>query len=971
MSAARLTLVLGLVFAATAWADDVTVDHLSPFGWRGIGPTATGGRITDLAIDPSHPSTLYVASASGGLYKSTNKGTTFECIFGNQGTTSIGDIAIDPSVPKTIWLGTGEANNQRSSYWGDGIYRSDDGGESWRHLGLDDTHHIVRILGHPENSDDGFVAALGHLYSRNAERGLYRTDDGGKSWTRVLDLGDEVGVVDVVIDPHQPDRIFAASYERLRRAWHFDGAGPGSAIHRSTDGGLTWEQLGGGLPDGEIGRIGLAASMTTPGRIFATVSNQNLARPAREDVTSSESRSAPGARSEGHDGSTATTSDEDGGPIETPFGLSLMVEDGELVIASLERRSPVRGGGARAGDTLAAIGGRPTPDLPSAQRELERLRPGDRTRLRFMRGDREIVVAATVPTGAGREIGGEIYRTDDGGDTWVKVNERPVGGSPAYYYGQIRVDPQDDQRLYVLGVPFYASEDGGVTWDGSRGRSVHVDHHALWIDPSNPEHLVLGNDGGLHYSWDYGKTWDHVYHLPLAQFYAVGVDHQWPYHIYGGTQDNGSWGGPSRSRSPSGIGRFEWYRCGGGDGFYVQIDPNDSNVIISESQFGWLRRIDRKTGRSTGIRPPQSDPNGPADRYNWNSPVVMSTHDSRVLYFGGNRLFKSYNRGDNWEVISPDLTTANPTKLAGNVPHCTITTISESPLSRDRLLVGTDDGRVHWTEDGGETWIDRSGGFPVRPREWWCSRVELSAHDAKTAYVTFTGYREDDFRPFIFVTRDRGKTWQSIGANLPEGPINVVREDPVQKSLLYVGTEFGVFASFNGGESWLPLDQDLDRLAVHDLVIHPREHDVVAATHARGFYVLDDASPLRELAAAVEKGEPTLFPVRHAVTWLRKRGPGLSGDRRVYAPNPPTGAALTYYLPEAVEELSLKVYDADGKRVATLETEGEAVGVQRVWWNLRADRRGSVKPGHYRAVLTVGETEHEAWFDVYPDPLEH
>ncbi len=939
-----------LLLSPSVFALDIDSKLLAPFGWREIGPTATGGRIVDLEVDPTRTSTLYVASASGGLWKSDNNGTTWSCLFQSEGTTSIGDIAVDPQDPQTLWIGSGEANNQRSSYWGDGVYKSSDGGATWNNVGLRDTHHIGRVVVDPTNSAVVYVAALGHLYSTNEERGLFKTTDGGKTWNKVLYVNDAVGVVDVVLDPSDPQVIFAASYERLRRAWDFDGAGPGSAIYKSNDGGESWRKLEGGLPTGEIGRIGLAIYPKNPKIVYATVSDQNIDRTTRDDEETDDNGEP-----------------EDRG-LKTPFGFSLKYDEDVLVVSSVSRGSAAQRGGVRDGSRLVAIAGTPIKSEFELYRELTRLQAGDEVRFRFEIEDEDKELSLRVPAPGQRQVGGGIFRSDNSGVTWTKQNDRPVGGSPAYYYGQIRVDPQDSERLYVMSVPLSTSKDGGKEWE-SIARSVHVDHHALWIDPNDSEHLILGNDGGLHFSWDRGKTWDHVFNLPLAQFYAVGVDMQWPYHIYGGTQDNGSWGGPSQSRNPGGIGRFEWYRCGGGDGFYVQIDPNDSNIIYSESQFGGIRRVDRHTGRSVSIRPPQSDPGGARDRYNWNSPIALSHFDSRVVYFGGNKLFKSYNQGDDWVTISPDLSNTDPTRLSGNVPHCTITTFSESKLDKNLLLVGTDDGNVQWTDDGGKSWVNLSDRMPIRPPSWWCSRVQLSAHSKKVAYVSFTGYREDDFRPFLFATRDSGKTWQTITGNLPEGPINVIIEDPVQKNLLYVGTEFGVFASFDRGENWIPLTEDMPRIAVHDLVVHPREMDLVAASHARGFFILDDITPLQELADAVEK-DVHLFPVRRAVTWMRKRGLGISGNRRVMAPNPRPGTAISYSLASDVEKLSLRILDADGKEVGKLNTEGKhTAGLHRVQWDLRRGRRGSVDPGRYQAELKVGESTFLEWIEVVADPL--
>ena len=721
---------------------------LDQFSFRAIGPTSVGGRIIDIDVHPRNRSIMFAASASGGLWKTANSGTTWECIFENERTMSIGDIAVDQDNPDIIWVGTGEANNQRSSFYGDGIYKSTDGGKSWKNVGLEKTSHIGRIVIDPTDSKVVYVAALGNLYSFNEERGLYKTVDGGQTWEKVLYISPEVGVVDVVIDPKNPSNVYAASYERLRRAWDFDGAGPGSGIYKSSDAGENWKRLEDGLPSGEIGRIGIDISRQDPSILYATVSNQNLQEveggagrrrfgdrdsgdlenernrnneyqdPGQGWFQEDEEEKQSEAQDENGDAQAEKQQDQNTDEIATPFGFSIKYENDSCVISDLSVRSNLRRAGVREGDKVIAIGGVEGTNRKAVLAFLDNLNDGDQLQVKTQRGDNAPIVTNAEIIQAEqrqrqRQVGGEIYKSTDSGETWEKVNERPVGGSPAYYYGQIRVDPSDDTRLYMCSVPFYKSEDGGKTWQ-TIARSVHVDHHAIWINPENPNHLLLGNDGGFHISHDQGETWDWATNLPLAQFYAIGVDHQVPYNVYGGLQDNGSVGGPSRSRNARGIDHAQWYRVGGGDGFYVQVDPNDHNILFSESQFGAISRRDQRTEQSRGIRPPRTEPDGTPDRYNWNSPILMSQHDSRVVYFGGNKLFKSMNHGDDWEVISPDLTTANAERIAGNVPYCTITSIAESKFNRNKLLVGTDDGKVQLTIDGGENWTDLSEQFSIQ-----------------------------------------------------------------------------------------------------------------------------------------------------------------------------------------------------------------------------------------------------------------
>ena len=942
------------------------------FSWREIGPTATGGRVTDIAVHPNDAHHIFVASAAGGLWETKNNGTTWECIFQNESTTTIGDIAIDPKNPETIWVGTGEANNQRSSLWGDGVYKSTDGGKSWKNMGLTNTQHIGRVIVDPTNSDIVYVASLGALYSANPDRGLYRTTDGGDTWKKVLYVNPDVGVVDVVLDPADTSTLFAASYERRRRAWNFDGAGPGSAIYRSTDGGDNWEKLEGGLPTGEIGRIGLDIYAKDSKILYATVSNQNPA-PQRgqqgRGATESEAKNSSKSNKAALDFFGLRESDVDSKIVETALGITLDFSSPEITIKKIAAGGSAQRQGIRAGDRLISAAGVPAENVKLLRALMSSLKPGDQIEMVIQQDQAQRSIALVAPMVLGpRPIGGEIYRSEDGGDTWKKMNKSPVGGSPAYYYGQIRIDPNDDSRVYVLSVPVYVSDDKGATFKSNGAPSVHVDHHALWINPKNSNHVMLGNDGGFHVSYDRSKTWDYVFNLPLAQFYAITVDMQQPYHVYGGLQDNGSWGGPSKSST--GVGRQDWYRVSGGDGFYVQVDPEDHNIIISESQFGAIGRLNRETGQRRSIRPPQSA--GSPNRYNWNSPILMSTHDSRVVYFGGNKLFKSFNRGDDWLTISPDLTTADPEKISGNVPHCTLTTIAESKLDKNLLLVGTDDGNVQITQDGGKSWKNVSGSFPYRPRNWWCSRVEFSHADRNTAYVSFTGYREDDFRPFVFKTTDLGTTWSSIAANLPDAPVNVIKQDPVNPTTLYVGTEFAAYVSLDDGKSWNEINENLPRVSVQDLVVHPRDNDLVIGTHGRGIYVLDHIRPFQEFSPAILEQESYLFQIDSWTPTPRASSGGFAGDRKRIAPRPDRGAAIWYHLKEKVSEkdISIKVFDSAGKEVDSLKPEIEA-GLHRAVYpaassgrRRRFQRSSAARPGSYKVVLTVGSQTHEQSFEI-------
>lgn len=811
-------------------------DLLKIFSYRSLGPSRQGGRVVDIAAIPSQPYTFYVATASGGLWKTINNGTTFEPLFDDQSLISIGDVAVAPSAPNIVWVGTGEANNSRSCYWGDGLCKSEDGGKTWKNMGLKESHHIGRIVIHPENPDIVYVAALGHLYSFNEERGLYKTTDGGTTWEKVLYINEKVGVVDVAMDPNEPNTLYAASYEKQRLPWHFEEGGPGSALYKTTDAGKTWTKLSGGLPSGKIGRIGLDIFKKDSHVIYATIENANKRPPTEEE---------------------------------------------------------------------------------KKQAERRKMKPQERA------------------------IGGEVYRSDDGGKTWKKMNSSKddIGGHPGYYYGQIRIDPNDDKVIYVLSIMLYSSTDGGKTWGKERAvnaaSGTHSDHHALWIDPENSEHMILGNDGGLYVTYDRGKSWDFYDNLPLGQCYALGVDMEDPYCVYTGLQDNGSWKGPSNSLGRQ-ITLDDWQSVGGGDGFYNKVDPNDSRWLYNESQFGNIQRVDQKLGVTKNIRPQQRTDK--PFRFNWSSPIFISPHNSQIIYFGGNVLFRSLDRGDNWQEVSPDLTTNNPQKIAGrgNIQYCTITTISESPLTAGVIWVGTDDGKIHLTKDGGANWIDLTqkiaeAGVPV---DYWVSRLLASNFEEGTAYLSKTGYRRDDFRPFLYKTTDFGANWTSIAGNLPNEPINVVVEDTKNPHLLFVGTEMAVYVSIDGGESWVRMKNNMPTNGVHDLLIHPRENDLIIGTHGRGIFITD-ISPLQEMNEKILAESVYLFKIEPKRQRVSRGSRSLSGHRHFTAPNEPDGLVIYYYLKDKVDEdVKITITDPYGEEINKFKEKAKA-GMNRVVWNMR------------------------------------
>ena len=834
---------------------------LSQFSYREIGPTRQGGRVVAFAVSAQSPKTFYVAAGPGGVWKTANNGHSFEPVFDEGNLASIGDIAVAPSDDNIVWIGTGEANIRNSTYYGDGVYKSTDAGRTWTHMGLAESHHIGRVLIHPTNPDIVYVAAQGHLYSENPERGVYRTTDGGRTWEKSLEVivdGVHVGATEVVMSPDDPDVLYAATYQRFRRPWTFSGAGPGSGIYRSTDGGDSWEKLANGLPGGMLGKIGLAVYPGDARIIYTRIENAN----------------SPGISNE------------------------------------------------------------------ARQQELLEGRP------------------PSQPT-----LGTEVYRSDDGGDSWRKVSADAANiGGRDNYYGQIIVDPNDPDHLYVLSTRVDASYDGGSTW--SRAFSYAGDNHALWVDPADSDHLLLGYDYGMAISYDGGDNWYHPDELPMAQLYAIGVDMDYPYNVYGGMQDFGSWRGPSTKKGRFPI-RFEdWEHMSGGDGFYNQVDPSDSRWLYSESQFGDLRRIDQKTGQRRGI-----EYDGEEDlRFNWNAPVLISPHNSNVLYHGANVVLRSRFRGESWEIISPDLTTNDATKIdgVGAVQYCTITSLDESPVVRGILWAGTDDGNVWITRDGGATWSNLNDRIPQQ-EGYWVSRVEASHHHAGTAYVTYTGLHRDDFRPFVYKTTDYGNTWTAIVSGLPEASVNVIVEDRLHPELLFAGTDTGVLVSLDGGSTWSSFRNDMPVIPVHDLVIHPRENDLVVGTHGRGFFITD-ISPLQELTPEVMASAAHLFRLEPKVQWVMPSQPAVSSQNFV-GDNEPYGVVVSYFLRDAVEG-GVKLTISDGSKVIN-EIEGPgAAGLNRIEWGMTKRRERTEREKARWDRRQVYLAEDEEFFDYY-DTVEY
>ena len=799
---------------------------LKDLAWRSVGPANMGGRISSLAVVESHPATFYVGLGTGGVFKTVNAGTTWEPVFDRQSVASIGAIAVWPKNPNVVWVGTGEANSRNSSSWGDGVYRSLDGGSSWQRMGLEATSTIARVVTDPRDSGVVYVAALGRLWGENPERGVFRTGDGGRTWQHVLKADAGTGAVDLVMDPSDPQTLFAALYARRRSPWSYVSGGPSGGIFRTRDGGRTWKKLTAGLP-AETGRIGLDIPRKNPRVIYASIES------------------------------------DEGGRI-----------------AGFESKS--RTGG--------------------------------------------------------------VFRSDDGGEHWSRLSPYTPR---AFYFGQIRVQPDDDQRVYLLGTDLWISEDGGRTFRAGGAKNLHPDCHAMWIDPANGEHVMMGTDGGLFVSWDRAANWDFVNNIASGEFYNIALDTRDPYRICGGLQDNQSWIGPSRTTVEpepfigeprhDGILNDHWICLGGGDGFHVAVDPVNPDIVYYESQGGEINRVDLASHRERRLRPASKE-GQPELRFNWNTPFLISPHDPAVLWIGGNRVFKLLDRGDRWEAASPDLTTQDPRRMvtagSGAETYCTIVSLTESPLRAGLLWAGTDDGKLWVSGDGGGAWSDLTANLKGVPAGLYVSRIEASHHDPATAFVAIDGHRSDLRAPFLLVTHDRGRSFTSIASDLPkDAPVLVVREDPVNPRLLFAGTEFGIFATVDGGGHWTKVP-GLPTVAVDDIAIHAREHDLVAATHGRSVWVLDDITPLEHWSASTPGDSVTFFPPRAATAFRIGSLGGIWGQRLFTASNPANGAYFNYYLGSELEGgVTLTVADSAGRTVRKLKGPGTP-GLHRVVWDL-------------------------------------
>ncbi|WP_026451123.1 WD40/YVTN/BNR-like repeat-containing protein [Aequorivita capsosiphonis] len=872
------TLEAGLQQKA-ALAQTSSVKNIS---FNSIGPSIMSGRVVDFAVNPNNPTEFYVGYASGGVWYTNNNGTSFTPVMDNSPTQNVGCVAVDWKSG-TIWVGTGEVNASRSSYAGIGLLKSDDKGKSWQNVGLMDSHHISSILINPSNPDEVIVGAVGHLYSTNDERGVFKTTDGGKTWSKTLFVNNQTGVIEIATNPKDFNTMYAAAWDKDRKAWNFDGSGEGSGVYKSTDAGSTWIKISSensGLPIGKgMGRMGIA--VVNENLVYLIVDNQ-FHRPANAED-----------KMENND-------------VLTKDNFKEMDVDSFLNLDEKQLNQYLKTNGFqekyRAENVKQMV-------------RVGTVKPEDLAK--YLEDANSALFNTPV-------IGAEVYKSTDGGKSWKKTHDGFLDDlyySYGYYFGKIHVDPSDSNKIYIYGVPILKSADGGKTFESIGADNVHADHHALWINPNMSGHLIDGNDGGVNISYDDGKTWIKNNAPAVGQFYYVNIDHDKDYNVYGGLQDNGVWVGPHDYKAS-----MEWQQQGkyaydnlfGGDGMQVQIDNRNSKIVYTGFQFGNYYRLNRNGAEPVYIQPKHELGESPY-RFNWQTPILLSPHNQDILYFGGNKLMRSMNQGDDWTAISEDLTQGGK---PGNVAYGTLSAISESNFQFGLLYTGSDDGLVYVSKDAGGNWRKISDSFP---KDLWVSRVIASSHKKERVYVTLNGYRSDDFKPYVYVSDNYGATWKDISSNLPTSPINVIKEDPVHENLLFLGTDNGAYVSFNRGKSWEVFSKDLPNVAVHDLVIQPEAKDLVLGTHGRSIYVADisllqklNENSMNEMVAA------EIDTVNFSPRWGNK----WSAWGEVYEPK----AKIQFYSPQA-GKATIIIKTEDGKELQTL-TRDAVKGVNELEYDL-------------------------------------
>jgi photosystem II stability/assembly factor-like uncharacterized protein len=869
-----ITAIVCLSFITGQAQDNKYQETLKSYKWRAVGPANMGGRVTDIDGIPGDPSTYYVSGADGGIFKTTNGGVSFTSIFEGQRAYSIGALTIAPSDKNVLWVGTGEGDPRNSVGYGWGVYRSVDAGQHWRHLGLKETERIKRIVVDPSDPDVACVCALGKEWGPNAERGVFKTTDGGKTWKKILYIDENTGCADLAMETDNPRIMYAGMWTFRRRPWRFDDGGKNTAIYRTMDGGESWEKIMNGLPKTDMARPGIHIAQSKPNIIY----------------------------------------------LMTEF-----------------------------------------------------------------------------------EGGGTAFRSEDRGNNWQMVNDDPNINFRPFYYSDVRVDPNNPDVLFSISGRLSRSVDGGKTWERI-ARTVHGDHQALWIDPENSNRILNGSDGGFQVSHDGGDTWEIINNVELSQFYQIFIDNKVPYNIYGGLQDNGTWVGPSNSLYQAGILKRHWLGLAYGDGYYAVPIPGSEHEVYTNLQGGVIFHVDSRYGNVRNIHPYPKIIGSAGDaidehrfRFNWDSPISISPHDPNTVYFGGNVIFKSTNRGDSWEQISNDLTTNDKSKQrtsGGTVYqdntaaefHCTILYIAESPVEAGVIWAGTDDGNVQLTRDGGKTWTNLKDRIKGLPEFAWVAKIHASEHDAGTAIITVDQHRMDDFKPYAFMTTNYGKTWTKISTGLPQDDyVKVVRQDPINPDLLYAGMEHGIFASWDKGQTWTKINNNLPNVSVRDLRIQPRDRDLIIGTHGRGAWVLDDIRPLQEIDE-VEENTAHIFPVRKAILWHMFWRLESLGDRHYKAKNPDYGAYINYYLPSGDKvTATVDILDGTGKVIRTIIDSTASAGINRLVWDLGHEAAVPVKgartsgffsgkmypyvvPGTYTARLKVNDQVLETTIEVQGDP---
>ena len=870
MTSTKLTALFTILTCTAIFCQE---SHFANMKWRPIGPANMGGRVTAVEGIPGNPSIFYIAGADGGLHKTTNGGTTFKEVFLDQKSYSVGAIKIAPSDHNIIYLGSGEGDPRNSVGYGHGVYKSMDGGETWDHIGLEGTERIKRIVIHPDDPDVACICALGREWGPNEERGVFKTEDGGKSWKKVLYIDEDTGCSDIDIDLSNPRNIYAGMWTFRRKPWRFDGGGKETAVYRSKDGGDTWEKIMNGFPKSDMARIGIQVAQSNPAVVY--------------------------------------------------------------VITEFKDK-------------------------------------------------------------------GSLFKSTDRGKSWSMVNDNKNINFRPFYYSDIRVDPTDEKILYSLSGGLFKSSDGGKNFDRI-ANDVHGDHQSFWIDPLNSDFLISGSDGGFQLSWDQGDNWDIINNIELSQFYQLDIDMLDPYNVYGGLQDNGCWVGPSNSLNRAGILKRHWKRLSYGDGYFAVPIPGSEHEVYTNLQGGVPFHVNANTGVVRSIHPFPKITGSAGDaiedhkyRFNWDAPIHISPHDANTVYFGGNVVFKSQDRGHSWEVISPDLTTNDKSKQktsGGTIYqdntaaefHCTILYIAESPVQQGVIYAGTDDGNLHVTRDGGKNWSNVNDRLPGLPDFAWIGKIHASEHQAGTAFVAVDNHRSDDFAPYAYVTTDYGKSWKKIVNGLPSDDyVKVIRQDPVNPNTLVIGMEHGAFISWDMGENWTKINNNLPNVSVRDIRIHSREGDIIVGTHGRGVWIMDDARPLLDLKGANNKSSH-VFDVRAVTRWHVYSQIENLGQRTYKAPNPEYGAHINVYSEvKPMKSVTVSIMDADGSQVRFIEDTTLTAGINRITWDLQAESptkltngtgggwrgsfRPSVPPGVYKAIVKVDEESHEVEIEVKADP---